>query len=76
VAQWASYPGDRKSASWFPTQATAEEWKAFVELPRGSVMLDRNAHLRTGNINHTHLPFRPNELAKRSGQGEARMSVD
>ena len=33
VAQWANYPGDRKSASWFPTQATAEEWKAFVQLP-------------------------------------------
>lgn len=31
VESWANYTGDRRSASWFPSQATAEEWKAFVE---------------------------------------------
>jgi hypothetical protein len=30
VAPWAEYLGDPTSASWFPSQATAEEWGAFV----------------------------------------------
>ena len=31
VSDWADYTGDRKAASWFPSQATAEEWWEFVE---------------------------------------------
>jgi hypothetical protein len=27
---WANYTGDRASASWLPSQATAEEWESFV----------------------------------------------
>lgn len=30
VAAWADFPGDRGTASWFPTRATAEEWREFV----------------------------------------------
>jgi hypothetical protein len=30
VSDWAGYPGDRRSASWFPSRATAEEWREFV----------------------------------------------
>lgn len=30
VASWADYSGDRAAASWFPSQATAEEWLEFV----------------------------------------------
>jgi dienelactone hydrolase len=30
VASWADFKGDRNSASWFPSKATAEEWFAFV----------------------------------------------
>ncbi len=30
VAPWATYQGDRALASWFPSQATAKEWQAFV----------------------------------------------
>jgi hypothetical protein len=30
VASWANFKGDRKSANWFPSKATAEEWFAFV----------------------------------------------
>jgi hypothetical protein len=30
VASWPNFKGDRKSASWFPSKATAEEWFAFV----------------------------------------------
>ena len=29
VSSWADYPGDRRAAHWFPSQATAEEWWAF-----------------------------------------------
>jgi len=27
---WATYRGDRESASWLPSQATAEDWESFV----------------------------------------------
>lgn len=30
VWPWATYPGNRALASWFPSPATAEQWKAFV----------------------------------------------
>lgn len=30
VADWAGYPGDRKAANWFPSRATAEEWRNFT----------------------------------------------
>ncbi|HMB61416.1 MAG TPA: hypothetical protein VKN35_16000, partial [Xanthomonadales bacterium] len=30
VSSWADYPGDRKAASWFASQATAEEWWKFA----------------------------------------------
>jgi hypothetical protein len=30
VASWADYSGDRSVASWFPSQAAAEEWWEFV----------------------------------------------
>jgi hypothetical protein len=30
VSNWTDYPGDRRAASWFPSQATAEEWWEFV----------------------------------------------
>jgi hypothetical protein len=30
VAPWAAYTGDPAAASWFPSQATAEYWEAFV----------------------------------------------
>lgn len=30
ISDWASYPGDRKSAAWFPSRATAEEWWEFT----------------------------------------------
>jgi len=30
VASWADYSGDRSAASWFPSQAAAEEWWEFV----------------------------------------------
>lgn len=32
VASWADYSGDRAAASWFPSQATADEWWEFVNL--------------------------------------------
>jgi hypothetical protein len=30
VSNWTDYPGDRRAASWFPSQGTAEEWWKFV----------------------------------------------
>jgi hypothetical protein len=30
VSSWADYVGDRRAASWFPTQATAERWRGFT----------------------------------------------
>ena len=30
VGFWENYPGDRRSASWFPSRATAEEWWEFI----------------------------------------------
>lgn len=30
ITAWAGYPGDRRVASWFPSRATAEEWRKFV----------------------------------------------
>ena len=35
VSPWASYPGDRASASWLPSQVGAERWQDFVDLQRG-----------------------------------------
>jgi len=29
ITDWAGYPGDRRRANWFPSQATAEEWWEF-----------------------------------------------
>jgi dienelactone hydrolase len=34
VAKYANFRGDRRSASWFPSKATAEEWKMFVARKR------------------------------------------
>ncbi len=31
VSSWSNFNGDRRSASWFPSQTTAEEWKAFQQ---------------------------------------------
>jgi hypothetical protein len=31
ISSWSNYRGDRRSASWFPSQATAEEWKTFQQ---------------------------------------------
>jgi hypothetical protein len=30
ISDWTGYAGDRKAASWFPSQATAEEWWEFT----------------------------------------------
>ncbi len=30
AAPWVSFPGDRTSASWFPSEATAREWETFI----------------------------------------------
>jgi hypothetical protein len=30
AAPWATYPGDRASASWLPSETTAREWETFV----------------------------------------------
>jgi hypothetical protein len=30
TAPWATYSGDRASASWLPSQATATEWETFI----------------------------------------------
>jgi hypothetical protein len=30
VSDWAGYVGDRRAANWFPSRATAEEWRKFV----------------------------------------------
>lgn len=30
VSSWPDYSGDRRAASWFPSQATAEEWWIFA----------------------------------------------
>jgi hypothetical protein len=30
VMSWDNYSGDRRTASWFPSQATAEKWRTFV----------------------------------------------
>jgi hypothetical protein len=30
VSSWADYVGDKRAASWFPTQATAERWRGFT----------------------------------------------
>jgi len=30
VVPWADYAGDPRSASWLPSQATAEQWTAFI----------------------------------------------
>jgi hypothetical protein len=30
TAPWATYPADRASASWLPSQATATEWETFI----------------------------------------------
>jgi hypothetical protein len=27
---WANYAGDRRSANWFPSQATAEQWRVLA----------------------------------------------
>ena len=34
VSPWASYPGDRASASWLPSQVGAERWQDFVDIQR------------------------------------------
>ena len=31
VSSWADYVGDKRAASWFPTQATAERWQGFIQ---------------------------------------------
>ena len=33
VSNWNDYPGDRRAASWFPSEATAEEWWEFEGRP-------------------------------------------
>jgi hypothetical protein len=46
AAPWAEYLGDPASASWLPSQATAEEWEAFVGVDGaaiGSVVLEPKA---------------------------------
>jgi hypothetical protein len=43
VAPWASFAGDRSSASWLPSQETAERWETFVGLPSFSVRVDPDA---------------------------------
>lgn len=30
VSSWANHVGDKRAASWFPTQATAERWQRFT----------------------------------------------
>jgi hypothetical protein len=30
VSSWAAYVGDKRGASWFPSQATAERWRSFT----------------------------------------------
>ena len=32
VLGWSSYSGNPRSASWFPSQGTAEEWLSFIKL--------------------------------------------
>lgn len=46
AAPWAEYLGDPASASWFPSQATAEDWEAFIGVDGaaiGSVVLQPTA---------------------------------
>lgn len=31
ISAWADYVGDRRAASWFPTQATAVRWQGFTK---------------------------------------------
>ncbi len=30
VTSWSAYSGDPRSVNWFPSQATAEDWEAFI----------------------------------------------
>jgi hypothetical protein len=33
VSSWADFVGNRRAASWFPTQATATRWRSFTGTP-------------------------------------------